>query len=124
MTQEFVEKLGQLIKLSKPLNNGDLNIDAICGNLKTFIDLDTPVGVLLKASFSQGNGTTSDYIDAIIGILDMFIHNKEILESFANEVSTGILITSKPKDSLNRTVFLDTQIRLATSDGQHRHGQL
>ena len=55
---KFLEKFGKLISLSKPLNNGELNLDTICG----------------------APGVMSEYIDSVIAILETIVQRKEFIK--------------------------------------------
>ena len=60
---EFIEKIGKIIRLSKPLNNGELNLDAICGT-----------------------GVMTEYIDSVICVLETIVQNRDILHNFSVSV--------------------------------------
>jgi hypothetical protein len=60
---QFIEKFGKLISLSKPINNGELNLDAICGT-----------------------NVMSDYIDSIVVVLENMMQHKEIIQNSAESV--------------------------------------
>ncbi|CAF0783549.1 unnamed protein product [Brachionus calyciflorus] len=66
--EDFVEKFAKVIKLSKFISNGELNLDAICGP-----------------------DTMSEYIDSIIVILDTIIQNNEIMKNQAQKIIKYIL---------------------------------
>lgn len=61
--ETFLQKFGKLIQLSKPLSNGELNLDSICGN-----------------------GAQSDYINSILTMIEYFSQYKEILENNPKQV--------------------------------------
>jgi hypothetical protein len=63
LDEKFFQKFGKLIQLSKPINNGELNLDSVCGN-----------------------GSQSDYINGILSMIEHFSQNKEILENNLKQV--------------------------------------
>ncbi len=67
--EKFLEKFSKLISLSKPLNNGELNLDTICSM----------------------EGIMSEYIDSIISILECLVQRKEIIKDNTDTIMTFLL---------------------------------
>ena len=64
----FVEKLGKLVHLSRPITTGEINLNTICG---------------------QGVG--DEYINSLTSILETLIQQKELLQSFSLSIIQFVL---------------------------------
>ena len=66
---KFLEKFSKLISLSKPLNNGELNLDNICST----------------------EGVMGEFIDSVISILECLVQRKEIVKENADTIMKCLL---------------------------------
>ena len=71
MDESFFEKFSKIIHLSKPLNNGELNLDLLCGP-----------------------GVMAEYMESIISILDKIVQVKDYLKTYSSQVNFLIVIIS------------------------------
>lgn len=69
---KFVEKLSRVLKLSKSINSGELNLEQVCGV-----------------------GSLNEYMDSLISILDSIIQHREILKGNVHKVNILLLILFK-----------------------------
>lgn len=65
---DFVEKLGKLVSLSKPITAGEINLNTICGQ-----------------------GVSDEYINSITSILETLIQQRELLQTFSQSLVQFIL---------------------------------